>query len=672
MANFDERSSQRISAVLSWIAFAKRPLRLAELLSALAFDSIQEQVDDLVPAYILDRCEPLIQKQTDSSYSFVHVSVRDFLQSSDTALLVTENESQRRHGLATVRCLLSGQQIFAPLYPDPERELRVLRGLHGFHMYATRFWVDYLLPFLESDQDQFFESDFFVLSCRLAENFIAAETDCEAADSSLSDPRLALIRKKDYRLYEMIKVVLLEQNKEIIEVVSIHDDTTCIQHDDTASDVIALKKDYQTMIQKLLNYSNYPGISFQQLEQFKQNFRTSAFTCRVWSCPYATLGFNNIDSLTRHEAEHSKHICRVQGCQYPVFASARLLKNHVAEQHTSPDQQLKRNSIRKRPTLVSSPSPDDVPHEIEALKEDSYRTRCICNSSESIGLMVECDTCSTWQHVKCFYPDNQREAIGDDFSHSCADCKPRPLDREKAIKRMQQLAEAKLESSPSPSPSPSPSLMTAASRGVFNQRISAANSQHLNTIRNSPSSSVSLDASPFHQGSSLSPSRLPNWASKPQMLDQEPNIPDDDPSSQHVEQLRQKISYPPPAQTNPYETQGNGLPLPIPPPLKFGDACPPNPTPNLSSGFPAADHRSTLSDSTSTHRPPHSDVPYGYFVSERNWPRLGPNGSVGRACDACIERNTSCNGISPCYNCYLAQFACTYNDISQNKPPGKN
>lgn len=149
-----------------------------------------------------------------------------FLQSSDTALLVTENESQRRHGLATVRCLLSGQRIFAPLYPDPERELRVLRGLHGFHMYATRFWADYLLAFLEFDQDQFFESDFFALSCRLAENFIAAETDCEAADGSLSDPGLAPIREKDYRLYKMVKVLLLEQNKEIIEVVSIHGTTS--------------------------------------------------------------------------------------------------------------------------------------------------------------------------------------------------------------------------------------------------------------------------------------------------------------------------------------------------------------------------------------------------------------------------------------------------------------
>ncbi|PKK46107.1 hypothetical protein CI102_10510 [Trichoderma harzianum] len=404
MANFDERSSQRISAVLSWIAFAKRPLRLAELLSALAFDTKQEQVDELVPAYILDRCEPLIQKQADSSYSFVHVSVRDFLQSSDTALLVTESESQRRHGLATVRCLLSSQQIFAPSFPDSERALRVLRGLHGFHMYATEFWADYLLSSLELDQARFFDSEFFALSCRLAENFIAAETDGEAADGNLSDTRLALIRQKDYRLYKMVKLVLLEQNKETIEVVSIHGATSQFHY--MASDIIALRKKHQTMIRKLLKYSNYPGISFQQLEQFKQNFRTSAFTCRLWSCPYATLGFNSIDSLTHHEAEHSMHICRVQGCQYPVFASAKLLKNHVAEHHTND------------------------------------------------GNTIYCESCDTWQHIKCFYPYNVEEAMRPEFSHSCFDCKPRPLDRQWAIERGVLLRDSVELSLGSPSPSP--------------------------------------------------------------------------------------------------------------------------------------------------------------------------------------------------------------------------
>jgi hypothetical protein len=77
MANFDERSVQRISSVLSWISFAKRPLRSPELLSALTFDTGHEEVSEPVPAYILDRCEPLIQKQADSTYAFLHVSVRE-------------------------------------------------------------------------------------------------------------------------------------------------------------------------------------------------------------------------------------------------------------------------------------------------------------------------------------------------------------------------------------------------------------------------------------------------------------------------------------------------------------------------------------------------------------------------------------------------------------------
>lgn len=205
-----------------------------------------------------------------------------------------------------------------------------------------------------------------------------------------------------------------------------------------ASDVITLNKKYQTMIQKLLNYSNYPGISFQQLEQFKQNFRNIAFTCRVWSCPYATLGFNNIDSLSRHEAEHSKHICRVQGCQYPVFSSARLLKNHVTEHHTSHVQHVPRNSIRKRPAILGFSWSDNMyyfnPHavdQIESPEKEShtYILNCICGNSEDyqdsylFGNTIRCATCATLQHILCYYPENQ-QAMRANFSHSCIQCKP--------------------------------------------------------------------------------------------------------------------------------------------------------------------------------------------------------------------------------------------------------
>ncbi|EHK26299.1 uncharacterized protein TRIVIDRAFT_123103, partial [Trichoderma virens Gv29-8] len=307
MANFDERSVQRIRAVFSWIAFAKRPLRSAELLSALAFDAGHEQVNELVPAYILD----------------------SFLQDSDSGFLITENESRRRHGLATVRCLLSSQQTFDPSYSEAKRTLRILRGLHGFHIYATEFWVDYLLTDLKFDQSCFFKSNFFQLSCLLVDNFTGAKPDSEAVDSGTSDPWLALIRQNHYPLYKLVKMMLLEQNKGTLETVSTYGT------DSTPPDrpFRSLLTKYQTMIRKILNYSTYPEVTFQELEQFKQNFRTSAFTCRLQSCPHAALGFSNHDCLVRHEMDHLKHVCRVQGCHYPVFNSAGMLKKHEAMYH---------------------------------------------------------------------------------------------------------------------------------------------------------------------------------------------------------------------------------------------------------------------------------------------------------------------------------------------------
>lgn len=133
-----------------------------------------------------------------------------------------KDESQRRHGLATINCLLSSQKVFAPSYSEAESTLRVLRGLHGFHMYATEFWVDYLLAHVEFDEILWFESKFFRSSCLLAENFASMEPDKEAMGNDSSNLHLTAIRQKHYPLYKMARMILLEQNKEMLEATSIH------------------------------------------------------------------------------------------------------------------------------------------------------------------------------------------------------------------------------------------------------------------------------------------------------------------------------------------------------------------------------------------------------------------------------------------------------------------
>ena len=97
------------------------------------------------------------------------------------------------------------------------------------------------------------------------------------------------------------------------------------------------------------------------------------------------------------------------------------------------------------PSQISAPSPggtvvkDDVAQKAEVTEEEPYRIKCICNFTDDDGNTIYCETCDTWQHIDCFYPDNREEVSREDFAHSCADCKPRPLDRQKAIERTLRL-----------------------------------------------------------------------------------------------------------------------------------------------------------------------------------------------------------------------------------------
>jgi hypothetical protein len=63
--------------ILGWIAFAKRPLRKPEFRSALAFSMGDPDVSELVPPYVFDGLSTLIEERRDSSFAFIHVSVKE-------------------------------------------------------------------------------------------------------------------------------------------------------------------------------------------------------------------------------------------------------------------------------------------------------------------------------------------------------------------------------------------------------------------------------------------------------------------------------------------------------------------------------------------------------------------------------------------------------------------
>ncbi|KFY15499.1 hypothetical protein V492_01947 [Pseudogymnoascus sp. VKM F-4246] len=80
----------------------------------------------------------------------------------------------------------------------------------------------------------------------------------------------------------------------------------------------------------------------------------------------------------------------------------------------------------------------------DSVDEEPYTIKCICDYSDDDGNTIYCERCDTWQHIECFYPGNVEEASRDDFSHFCADCNPRPLDRRKAHERQREQRQDKL------------------------------------------------------------------------------------------------------------------------------------------------------------------------------------------------------------------------------------
>lgn len=88
-------------------------------------------------------------------------------------------------------------------------------------------------------------------------------------------------------------------------------------------------------------------------------------------------------------------------------------------------------------SLLDKPLVKEATPEAEHREDDSSAIQCICNFPKDNGTTIFCEICKTWQHITCYYPGRETEALQPEFKHSCAECEPRDLDRQDAFKRME-------------------------------------------------------------------------------------------------------------------------------------------------------------------------------------------------------------------------------------------
>ncbi|KAK0750616.1 hypothetical protein B0T18DRAFT_390004 [Schizothecium vesticola] len=305
---FDLRSTERMKSIFGWIAYAKRPLRTFEFQSALVFGAGNLEVAEVAPSYLFNMCAPLVEERRDSTYSFIHVSVKEYLQGEDGERMISEAVGNQEHAVASITCLLSGLTVFAPAFSDSQQSVRVIKGLHAFQWPRG-----------------------------------------DVREVSIVDNQLECLREFE-GMYKCAKAIL--QSRSAKSIAGILQNGGILEGHYTASDGLrTLLSSYQTKVECLLPLRTFPGVSMEDFERFKRSHRTSAFTCRLSGCARSTIGFNSLQLRAEHEQSHVRRLyCEYPGCQYPSFSSAQTLRSHVAKWHDEANRTKQGGSIRRQAT----------------------------------------------------------------------------------------------------------------------------------------------------------------------------------------------------------------------------------------------------------------------------------------------------------------------------------
>ncbi|GAP92702.1 putative NACHT domain-containing protein [Rosellinia necatrix] len=357
LVQLEQRSVDRLKSIFGWIAFSKRPLKRMEFLSALTFASGVSINKILVPSYVLDVCGPLVEERPDTTLTFIHVSVKEFLQSSTSNFQITQKEAATEHCVATITCLLSG---FKYLLDEPPhaKAIRIVKGIHGLHVYATEFWTEHLLHY--ASLGDFNKSERLIKLANELADTLEKYTDSSPEDNlrlddTSMDARLEFLKDQPLlskhieaslkaRCLKRLEANILREAQGITanysQNHSIALNSDALQNPKKSryspgrDGISTMLSSYQDITTFLLQQDHFSGVSSTELELWKSQFRTSAFTCRLGFCPRATEGFLSEDLRRQHEMAHTQlAICTIPDCKYPPFQTIRALKNHMNKCH---------------------------------------------------------------------------------------------------------------------------------------------------------------------------------------------------------------------------------------------------------------------------------------------------------------------------------------------------
>jgi hypothetical protein len=123
------------------------------------------------------------------------------------------------HGTASVTCLLAGMDLFRSGASEHEKHLKVVTGLHGFHLYAADYWIDYLMDVISTSSGTICEVPLYQLAVALAVRGGESENEIILADDEKIPQEMEKVIAKlpDIPLRNLARMALLSRTSKALE-----------------------------------------------------------------------------------------------------------------------------------------------------------------------------------------------------------------------------------------------------------------------------------------------------------------------------------------------------------------------------------------------------------------------------------------------------------------------
>lgn len=341
-------SRERVFKILYWVCVAYRPVKIHEVVDAIALRFDQTNLNRRTRSNnptrdVVGLCAPLLETSCSGILSLVHFSAREYLVDKQSGPFIDFGQAHLSISLSCIINLTSCLDVL-PGYrsdlTDIDVETRVVQGAYGLHSYAHEFWAEHVLAYLARVKDLDGESetliknlvDFSAVNKHPIGHVVSIPSSINQGDTPLGLAKLKRVPK----LFNLISGWLsfkssLHEAKRTLDTSDAQQEWQ-LQKDVTYLTIIA--SSLSKITERLLTMTEWDLPSHIDRQDFKDFNSRYDLPCRFLDCKYTCRSVQDRDA---HEVSHMPAFPCLH-CDFAVrgFRSRKDLEKHIQKYHMSP------------------------------------------------------------------------------------------------------------------------------------------------------------------------------------------------------------------------------------------------------------------------------------------------------------------------------------------------